>query len=100
MAREQADHNHSRGHQQPTHHSPQLGQAKREHARYATWTYRLTAIDVLEDCFVGRMFAYGSSGPLLRRLIILTATASRLHASSATCTSARSEGNWPNHTWR
>lgn len=56
-------------------------------------TYRFTAIVVLEHCFVGRIFAYGSRGPLLRRLIILTSTPSRLHASLtlATCTSVRSD---------
>lgn len=51
--------------------SGRFGRAECEDS-YATWTYRFTAIVVLEDCFVGRMLAYGSSGPLLRRLIILT----------------------------
>lgn len=59
---------------------------------FATSTYRFTAIVVLEDCFVGRMFAYGSRGPLLRRLIILTATVSRLHAGSELLLAAKATG--------
>jgi len=32
--------------------------------------YLFNATDVLDGCFVGRMLAYGSKGPLLRRFIM------------------------------